>query len=230
MNSFDSFDLIDFHTHVLPGADHGSSSLSTSLSQLSLARDAGIKRVVATPHFYPDRHTVDNFLERRQKAYDELAPHITSDLPEIIIGAEVLVCPGIDRMDGIETLCIKGTNTILLELPFSDFDTSYCDVAYKLRSRGMKIILAHADRYPKENIERMLDAGALIQLNTDSLCTLFRRRHLYDWLDRGLVAALGSDIHDANKKAYKYLSAALERIRPFVPQIMQSSEELLKSN
>ena len=227
MNSFNSLDLIDFHTHVLPGADHGSSSLSTSLSQLSMARDAGIKHIVATPHFYPDRHTVDYFLERRRKSYDELAPHITSAHPDIILGAEVLICPGIDHMEGIETLCIKGTDSILIELPFSDFNTSYCDVAYKLRSSGMKVILAHADRYPKENIECMLDAGAMIQLNAASLCTVFKQKHLYDWLSRGLVVALGSDIHGVDKKAYKHFLTALDRVRPFVPQIMQSSKEFL---
>ncbi len=227
MNKFASIGLIDFHAHVLPGADHGSGSLSTSLCQLSLARDVGVKTVVATPHFYPDRHTVERFLERRSNAYGELAPQVHTDAPDIILGAEVLICPGIDHMDGIEQLCIGDTHTILIELPFSDFESSYCDVAYKLSSKGMKVVLAHADRYPKENIERMIKAGAKIQLNAGSLCTVFKRKHLYGWLERGLVVALGSDIHGSDKKAYKNFLTAVERIKPFAADIMQSSAELL---
>ena len=227
MNNFNSLELIDFHSHVLPGADHGSSSLSTSLTQLSMARDAGVKRIVATPHFYPERHTVRYFLERRKKAYDELIPNIKDGFPEVILGSEVLVCPGIDRMEGIEKLCIGDTNTILLELPFSDFDISYCRVVEKLISRGMVVVLAHADRYPKENIELMVNSGAKIQLNADSLCTIFKRKHLFDWMQRGLVVALGSDIHGVDKKAYKHFKSALSRIESFAIEIMQSSKKLL---
>ena len=51
-------DIVDFHAHVLPCADHGSSSVSTSLSQLSYAKGAGVKRIIATPHFYPHKHTL----------------------------------------------------------------------------------------------------------------------------------------------------------------------------
>ena len=228
-NGFEAALLVDFHAHVLPRADHGSDSLSTSLFQLSAARDAGVKRVVATPHFYPARHTVEYFLERRSSAYDALAPHISDGYPELILGAEVLICPGIDHMEGIEKLCIGDTRTILIELPFSEFESSYCDVAYKLSSNGMSVVLAHADRYPKENIERMVSAGAKIQLNASSLATLFRRKHLYSWLSRGLVVALGSDIHGRDSGAYKAYIKALARTEPYLLDIMNSSNELLRA-
>jgi protein-tyrosine phosphatase len=42
---------IDFHCHVLPGADHGSDSLACSLSQMKKAAAAGIDVIVATPTF-----------------------------------------------------------------------------------------------------------------------------------------------------------------------------------
>ena len=43
--------ITDFHSHVLPGADHGSDSVETSERQLELVDGAGIDRVVAAPHF-----------------------------------------------------------------------------------------------------------------------------------------------------------------------------------
>ncbi|MEE3459824.1 MAG: CpsB/CapC family capsule biosynthesis tyrosine phosphatase, partial [Candidatus Faecousia sp.] len=42
--------MIDFHAHILPGADHGSDGLETSLRQLALAEEAGVDTIVATPH------------------------------------------------------------------------------------------------------------------------------------------------------------------------------------
>ena len=57
-------DIIDFHSHILPGADHGSSSVETSLAQLNSAKNAGVTRLIATPHFYPHRHTLEKFLAR----------------------------------------------------------------------------------------------------------------------------------------------------------------------
>ena len=32
--------MIDFHAHILPGADHGSDGLETSLRQLALAEES----------------------------------------------------------------------------------------------------------------------------------------------------------------------------------------------
>ena len=65
-------DIVDFHSHILPNADHGSDSLETSLKQLLLAKEFGVKRIIATPHFYPHRHTLQAFLARRNKAFEEL--------------------------------------------------------------------------------------------------------------------------------------------------------------
>ena len=59
---------IDFHAHVLPGADHGSANLDTSLKQLALAKQAGIDHVIATPHFYPRHDAPERFLKRRAEA------------------------------------------------------------------------------------------------------------------------------------------------------------------
>ena len=56
-------DLVDFHAHILPEADHGSSSLEMSLWQLASAKRYGVTRIIATPHFYPHVHTVESLLK-----------------------------------------------------------------------------------------------------------------------------------------------------------------------
>ena len=65
-------DICDFHAHILPNADHGSSSVQNSVFQLSMAGKCGVSRIVATPHFYPHKESVCDFVKRRNESYKEL--------------------------------------------------------------------------------------------------------------------------------------------------------------
>ncbi len=225
-----SFDVVDFHSHILPGADHGSLNLETSLYQIAEAKKNGINRIIATSHFYPTAHSVESFLSRRDEAYRLLACAMPSDSPAIRLGAEVLICDGIEDLPGLERLFIKGTNTILLELPFSEFTEKYCDSVYTLRSRNVNVVIAHADRYSTEVIDMMLDVGAKLQLNSGSLLTFFKRRTLYDWLDRGMVIALGSDIHGKDRNAYPGFVKAMSRIEKYLEYIKEKSDNIFSKS
>ena len=205
-------DIIDFHAHVLPCADHGSDSVDTTVFQLSSAAAAGVRCIIAPPHFYPTCHSVESFLARRDEAYENLRPRLTPDMPEIILGAEVLMCHGIERLDGLSSLCVAGTRVLLLELPYSDFSESYVQSVRNLTKDGYEVVLAHAERYHPENIEEMVRAGAKIQLNAGALSGLFVDRTVSSWVDRGIVVALGSDIHMRDPSAYKRFVKARARL------------------
>ena len=221
-------DIVDFHAHLLPGADHGSDSIETSLFQIRLAREFGVSRIIATPHFYPAVHKVDSFLNKRNSAYEKLAS-LGLEV-DIRLGAEVLICNGIEKLPGLERLFVNGTNTLLLELPFSDFQTEYCDSVYNLVTDGVEVVLAHADRYSEENIERLIELGAKIQLNVDSLSGIFISKHLYRWLESGAVVAFGSDIHGEDKKAYKKFAKAISKNRCFIDAVKSESDRIFNSS
>lgn len=82
---------LDYHAHVLPGCDHGSDGLETSLRQLDMAAAAGIRTVCATPHFYPHRESAESFLRRRAEFAQLLRAHLPERAPQICLGAEVLI-------------------------------------------------------------------------------------------------------------------------------------------
>ena len=208
-------DIIDFHAHILPGADHGSSGVDISLSQLKLASWNGVSRIVATPHFYPDRHSVESFVARREASHRALEEKTAerSDLPRVAIGAEVLICDGIERLPLLSELCIEGTDILLLELPFSVFELQFRDSVLRLIKQGYRIVLAHADRYDPKDIELLLDAGAKIQLNATALSGFRVTPHIKKWLLQGDVVALGSDIHGLDAKAYKRFLKAQKRMQ-----------------
>lgn len=205
-------ELLDFHAHILPRADHGSSSVDTSLCQISMARQSGVSCIMATPHFYPAEEGVAKFLERRERAYNRLSESLDETAPRIILGAEVLICDNIENLPGVEELCITGTNTLLLELPFTDFDKGYRASVNALIKRGINVVIAHADRYNRANVDTLIAVGAKIQLNADSLSSLFVKKHLYEWIDAGVVVGLGSDIHREDKKAYRNFQTALRKM------------------
>lgn len=223
------YEIIDFHAHILPGADHGSASIDTTAQQLALAQKAGVSKIIATPHFYPHMHTLSSFLEKRDVAYRSMLSVLPEGM-EIRLGAEVLICPGIENLPELDKLFINGTKTLLLELSTSEFSEENCASVRKLIDRGVNVVLAHADRYPVPYIERMIELGAKIQLNAVSLNKFFKRKPLYSWLSRGLVVALGSDIHGRDSKAYPALVKAYRKIGTHADKVARESQLIWKKS
>lgn len=225
-----SIPLIDFHAHILPGADHGSSGIEESLNQLSLMHRAGVDTVVATPHFYPNCHKAEDHLCRVAAAAEKLAGR-PAGTPRICLGAEVLYCDGLEYMERLEELCIRGTNVLLLELPIGPWGNGLFDTVYSLL-RSYTVVLAHIDRYlpmHQQDIEALLSMGALAQINTDSLAGFFSRRRTMPFLLDDRAVALGSDLHQADAKTYRRFLAAKEKYIVAFENIMLRSAELLKS-
>lgn len=187
---------LDYHAHVLPGCDHGSDCVETSLKQLEMAAAAGIRTVCATPHFYPHKESIDSFLQRREASAQLLRENLTADAPQLQLGAEVLICDGMERLDGLSRLCRGETNELLLEMPFYQWPEAIWDTLYALCEReDIRIILAHAERYSPEAIEQLIRDNVPLQLNAECLTKPLHRRRYLKWIQSGSVRYLGSDIH-----------------------------------
>lgn len=224
---FEEIDIVDFHSHILPGVDHGSQYLATSLAQLDIAKVNFVNRILATSHFYPAEHNVLDFLQMRDKAAEELISSKRADMPEIKLGAEVLICDGLERLPNLHKLCFQGTNYILIELPFFEFTDSMANTIEAISEQGLNVILAHADRYSKNTIEHLLDYGVkMLQINAESLCSLFKKKHIYKWLEKGFVGMIGSDIHGVDKIAYHKFSTAKKRLKDNLPYIKETSDKI----
>ena len=191
---------LDYHAHVLPGCDHGSDGVETSRKQLAMAAAAGIRTVCATPHFYPHKESIPSFLQRRAESAQLLCESLTVEAPQLRLGAEVLICDGMERLDGLSRLCREETDELLLEMPFYQWPEPVWETLYRLlERRDIRIVLAHADRYPPEDIERLIEDGVLLQLNAECLTKPLRRRRYLSWIESGAVQYLGSDIHMLGK-------------------------------
>ena len=217
----------DFHSHILPGADHGSDGIVTSRKQLDIIRASGIERVVATPHFYPASDNLQTFLARREKCAAALKGAIREGDPDVLLGAEVLICDGIDRMEGLESLTVLGTECILLEMPMTKWGEKTYETVDSIASAGFRVVMAHIDRYDPKYIEDLMTLDVKAQLNPGVFATRKGRRFAEKWLSRGKVVAVGSDLHGANEKEYREFTDAAAALGSYAKEVDGAMRELL---
>lgn len=208
--------MIDFHTHILPGIDDGSRDIRMTEALLKEEGRQGVDWIIATPHFYANYMSVEGFLEKREKALEqtrELSARSDEPLPRILAGAEVCYFPGIGQAKAVPRLCIEGTRTLLLEMPFEQWkEETYRDVRDLILKQGLSIALAHIERYPefqrsKEIWDRILELPLATQINTGSFLRkdglLFKdrkKKFCLGWLRERPDLLLGSDCHNTDTR------------------------------
>lgn len=201
--------ITDFHSHILPGIDDGSQSLDESIALLQMEREQGVYRIIATPHFYAHHDNLDHFLERRTHAEqllrEEIAKH--SDLPEVLIGAEVSYFSGMSSSDAVEKLAIGNSKCILVEMPFSKWtDSMYAELQNIYDRRGLTPIIAHLDRYINRfsvrGVLRRLEAlPVIIQCNAEAFLDKHTSSMMLSMLKNGKIHVLGSDCHNTSSRS-----------------------------
>lgn len=199
--------MIDFHSHVLPGMDDGSPNTDTSMKMLELMRLDGIDTVIATPHFYGERESMDSFLKRRNVCVQHLKRKYDSEqFPKIAIGAEVAYFEGISKAEDLNKLCIAGTNLLLLEMPFCNWNERIFNEVKKLAgSKDFHLILAHIERYPSYQkrdsyFEDVLGLDVTCQCNAGPLLSWSKRKQVLRYFESGQAKLLGSDCHNLESR------------------------------
>lgn len=239
---------IDFHSHILPEMDDGAGSTDEAIALLKILADANVDKVVLTPHFYREEENIVSFLSRRNAACERLLQATSNiaektQLPELILGAEVLFTPSLSADPDFEKLCIGNTDYILLELPFIKFhDNFYSDYIKFLNRCDKKIILAHIERYLRfgnsiKDLQKLIDAGSITcQLNCSSIAKagFLDMKKIKSIIDSGVVSAVGTDTHNLTSRPplYKKAEAVLRKKcgDSAFEKICEKSEKILSSN
>ena len=236
--------VTDFHTHVLPGMDDGSASVSESIAMLREAFHQGITHVVATPHFYPQKDTPEEFLRRRQIAEDRLREQMAREtgLPTLSVGAEVYFFPGMSNSDTLSLLTIGKNRYIMLELvhsPWSEY--IYQEVQGIYDKQGLTPIIAHVDRYirPFRTYgipQRLEELPVLVQANAEFFLNKRTASLAMRLLKADRIHLLGSDCHNLTDRAPNLGEArqvitcrlgqeALERIGSYEQVVLSSGTD-----
>lgn len=212
--------MTDFHTHILPEVDDGSKSVAESIEMLTSLSEQGISKVVATPHFYANDESVEEFLHRRQTAFEQLSKKLTTELPKILLGTEIRYYNGLSRLEHLDFLCIQGTRLLLIEMPECKWTESTIRELTDIASSGRYIpVLAHIERcifYQSESVFcRLLANGVLMQANADFISGTFSKFKALRLAKRSRIHFIGSDCHNMQNrapnigKAYKTLEKKL---------------------
>lgn len=98
-----------------------------------------------------------------------------------------MICDGMERLNGLRELCLEGTNELLLEMPFYRWPESIWDTLYRLNDlHEIRIVIAHADRYPPEAIHQLISEGIPLQLNAECLRKYSHRKRYLGWIQKGM--------------------------------------------
>ena len=174
--------LIDIHSHFLPGIDDGAIDSDVSIEMLSDSLRQGVDVIVATPHYYGKKRAIDDFIKLREESFSALEQRALQKnikLPKILLGAEVALTRGISVRENLDMLCIEDSNLLLLELPFEKWESwVYNEVERVISNWQMTVILAHPERYVRmpwdiKRLKPFFDMGVALQINAETVLEQF---------------------------------------------------------
>ena len=197
----------DFHSHLVPGVDDGSRDLGEALHSVGRMVEAGVARVITTPHLpasvasSPDFARYMSYFDAR---WGEIRTSVRKHHPELDFrrGFEVRLDARLPHpLD--ERMRLGGTGFVLVEWPGFRVHTGTPELLLRIAETGLTPIVAHPERY--HGIDGELDivrawrtAGALLQGNYGSLAGQNgprARTLILRLLEEGLLDYLCSDFH-----------------------------------
>ena len=196
--------LTDYHSHVLPEIDDGAKDVEMSLAILDMMHKQGVKRVIATPHFYAHREkSVEDYLKQRQEAFEKIKAN--SPVENIVLGSEVAIEHDISQLSGIEKLAIQGTNLILLELPYREFENWMIEEINSISyAHKLTVLCAHVHRYVHyyntAEMQAVLRLKAIFQINHDAFENMKERKLVRSIIKNGYPVTIGSDAHNLDSR------------------------------
>ena len=221
----------DLHTHILPYIDDGASDVDMALELLRMQSEMGVERVLLTPHFYPLRESVDEFLKKRQKTYTKLLAHSNNTvIPQLMLGAEIRFSPQLMEMD-LSRLTIGQSKYLLLELPDANTAPMLDRVVETIISQNYIPIFAHIERCALFRNDpalllQFVKKGALAQVSVGALCG---RKSSFGiaCLRHGLAHIISSDVHKptdfVDMAELKKYASIIEQTETFAKAIWDNS-------
>ncbi|MFL5245313.1 MAG: tyrosine-protein phosphatase [Gemmataceae bacterium] len=204
--------MLDLHCHVLPGLDDGPQTLEESLALARFSVGDGITHIVATPHCHRHLRLLRaDILPRVAKFNEELKK---ADVPLVVFpGSEIQLTDAAEYQRDYEArlLCHLGDNPAytLLEFPWRDdsYPAGAAEHIRWLRDHGTTPVVAHPERHgyfrdEPGRLQKLVDAGAWIQITVDSLLGNFgpnAQRAAEELLRTYPYAVLASDAHGSHR-------------------------------
>lgn len=222
--------MIDIHCHLLPSIDDGAKNLETSLDMLRIAEGDGIKKIIATPHFYRGYYENEyTHIEEQVNKLNEEAKKADIDI-QVFPGQEVFLDKYTVKYykEGI-IRGLNGSRYMLIELDMEEFSENDLDIIYELRLLGVKPIIAHPERYAyvSKNLSILnffIKEECLFQINSSSLFGLFGKsvkKTAESIVKKGLCNFIATDAHSVGRRA--------PRLKEGLEFLQENNEKIYKN-
>lgn len=193
----------DCHCHILPGLDDGSRNGGETYRLLQMMYAEGIRTVIATPHFR---------LSKWKNSYDAVSKAFlqTQDLARridpkfrIYLWNEAFWEDGLIYHLQHGNCRVLGKGYVLVECETDSTEDTLRNMQEILCANGYIPVFAHIERYQvvrkkKEIVDELKEAGAWIQVNSDSITGkngYFTARFCRKLLKQEKIDLIGTDCH-----------------------------------
>jgi len=196
-------DLIDIHTHILPGFDDGAQDFKDSLAMAEAAVKDGVNLLVATPRVGHSIHKVSKKEIFEQVKYlNQCLEYARVKLPVLPGALYPLAADLPRRMKAKQILTINDTGKYLLvELPSGPLPDNAAGILSELLQQGVTPILSCPERnqYLSKNpdsLGELARQGLVSQVTAASITGRLgrtARKNALTLIENGLVQLVASD-------------------------------------
>ena len=215
--------LADTHVHLLAGTDDGPRTAEEAVAMCRMLVAEGARFATALAHqhpFYPD-NTPDRL---RAAAAELIATLKAENIPLAVYpSAEIMLTPELAAewsAGRLLSLADRG-QWLLVEMPNNQF-VDLRPVAAELKPLGVRIVVAHAERYEPLLHDlplavEFIAAGCLLQVTTGAIADPppGDEPAIKQWAKAGMIHVLGSDGHRLDRRQPR-LQAGFETLARWV--------------
>lgn len=224
--------MIDFHSHILPQIDDGSSSDEESLNMLQEAKKVGFNKIISTSHY------IEQYYECEENERTILLNKLDNNVGELqlYLGSEIYISDKIiELIKERKASTINNSRYVLFELPMNTKTMLAEETVYKLIGNGYIPIIAHPERYRyvQENlayVKKLSDMGAMFQSNYGSIIGLYgskAKSTVTQLLKQDLIQFLGTDVH-RQKNIYPHIPKIIKKLKKIISE--DKIEEITTQN
>lgn len=226
----------DIHSHILFGVDDGPKDKETSLQMIDIAYKDGIRVIMATPHYHPEKCMMEyQVILNKFNEFKEVVKGIHPDMT-LYLGREIYYTSDVlEILEGGERLTMHGGKYMLVEYsPMADFNYIKTSINNIMHS-GLIPLIAHVERYmclieDTDRIEELREMGAAIQVNAASIMGTAGKeikKIAKSLLRDQMVDVVATDAHSAGTRSPKLEKCVSYMVRKYG---LEYTEDLLIYN
>jgi protein-tyrosine phosphatase len=214
-------DIVDLHSHLLPGIDDGAKTMEESLAMLRVAQSQGITVMACTPHLVLD-NMHRQYCSKAYSHYKKLRAAAKSEGigVKLIFGFELMLDESIYTCQTLSDYTIDNTHLLLIEASVDWKAETLFDAAEWLILKGFIPLLAHPERlrnsfglFDFDNIKKLKklnERGLILQINAAGITGfsgIATRLRAMRFITSGMDFIVGSDAHSPKGRLTEMQSA-----------------------